>query len=243
LLRRRVFAQKADQRELMTVIQRNFRKYMQLRNWGWFVIIQKTRPLVGQPNPEQELRLLEEKCNETYGVYESALNVTKSLEAEIGNVKGEITALGKQLSEEQGEIGQYTERQAKASAMKAELEALLAEGQIALANEEASRKEMTEQKRSLEGGISIKKKEEADVHLALQKVEQEKNNRDHSIKGLNEEIASQDEVINKLNKRKSIFQKTVQSIWMIFILLKIRSTTLLLLRRSLKQLSMSLKVH
>merc|ERR1712096_19945 len=30
-------------------------------------IIQKTRPLVGQPNPEEELRLLEEKAKASYG--------------------------------------------------------------------------------------------------------------------------------------------------------------------------------
>merc|ERR1711974_385842 len=58
---------KADQRELMKVIQRNFRKYMVLRSWGWFVIIQKTKPLVGQQNPEQELAELEEKANAKYG--------------------------------------------------------------------------------------------------------------------------------------------------------------------------------
>merc|ERR1719322_609242 len=64
-----VWAQKRDQRELLNVAQRNFRKYMALRDWGWFVIIQKTRPLVGRPDPNEELRLLEEKANATYGVY------------------------------------------------------------------------------------------------------------------------------------------------------------------------------
>merc|ERR1711876_17735 len=54
------FAKKRDQRELMKVIQRNFRKYMTLRNWGWFIIIiQKTRPLIGAVNMEEELRMLE----------------------------------------------------------------------------------------------------------------------------------------------------------------------------------------
>ena len=38
-------------------------KYMVLRNWGWFVIIQKTKPLIGQVNLEEELKLLEEKAN------------------------------------------------------------------------------------------------------------------------------------------------------------------------------------
>merc|ERR1740131_295980 len=70
------YAKKRDQRELIKVAQRNFRKFLQMRDWGWFVIIQKTRPLVGMPNPEEELRLLEEKANSTYGKYKEALDVT-----------------------------------------------------------------------------------------------------------------------------------------------------------------------
>ena len=31
----------------MKVIQRNFRTFMRLRNWNWFSIVQKTRPLIG----------------------------------------------------------------------------------------------------------------------------------------------------------------------------------------------------
>merc|ERR1711902_64757 len=65
-----VYEKKRDQRELIKVAQRNFRKYMALREWGWFIIIQRTRPLIGRPNPEEELRLLEEKANEVYGKYD-----------------------------------------------------------------------------------------------------------------------------------------------------------------------------
>merc|ERR1719481_378741 len=43
-----------NQRELLVVCQRQFRKYMALREWGWFIIILKTRPLIGLPNPEEE---------------------------------------------------------------------------------------------------------------------------------------------------------------------------------------------
>ena len=72
-LRRKAYQKKADQRELMKVVQRNFRKYMTLRTWGWFVIIQKTKPLIGQPNPEEELRQLEEEANAKFGAYEDQL--------------------------------------------------------------------------------------------------------------------------------------------------------------------------
>ena len=60
-IRGAVYEKKRDQRELIKVIQRQFRQYLQMRDWGWFVLIQKTRPLIGMPNPEEELRLLEEE--------------------------------------------------------------------------------------------------------------------------------------------------------------------------------------
>merc|ERR1711915_449115 len=54
----------------------------------------------------------------------------------------------------------------------------------------------------LEQDNVIIKKEIGDMEVTVQKLEQEKTARDHTIKTLNEEIASQDEVINKLTKEK-----------------------------------------
>merc|ERR1719295_2586447 len=202
------FCKKRDQRELIKVCQRQFRKYMALRSWGWFVIVQKTRPLVGQPNPEQELRELEEKCNAVYGKYEEAINVTKDLETDNAKVKEEIAALNKELSSKSGDLAVYQERQAKALNSKAEAEATLLEMQSKLQSEEASRQDLLAEKKKHEAGIGFKKKEVEDVRMALQKVEQEKNSRDHAIKGLNDEIAEQDEIINRLNKEKKVVGET-----------------------------------
>merc|ERR1719317_1531693 len=93
-----------------------------LMDWGWLIIIQKTRGLIGLPNPEEELRLLEEKANATYGEYQAALTTTANLEGQMGDLKDEIAAMSKQLSEEQGNISVYTDRQAKALTVKGETE-------------------------------------------------------------------------------------------------------------------------
>merc|ERR1719343_1272717 len=138
-VRGKVYAQKRDQRELIKVAQRNFRKYLQMRDWGWFVIIQKTRGLIGLPNPEEELRLLEEKANATYGEYKAALDKTAELEASLGGLKDEIGAMTKQLAEEQGSISVYTDRQAKANQIKATTEVELASATKVLKGEEESR--------------------------------------------------------------------------------------------------------
>merc|ERR1712076_23252 len=142
----KVYQKKKAQRELMMVIQRNFRKYASLRNWGWFIIIQKTKPLIGQINMEEELRLLGQKAEESYGEYSKQVETKKKLEEENVAAKEEIKALMKQLESEQGNLSQYTEKQALMSAQKA--------------------------------------------------------NMDHIMRSLNDKIANQDEVINKLNKEK-----------------------------------------
>merc|ERR1719195_1033623 len=201
-IRGAVYEKKRDQRELIKVAQRNFRKYMSLRDWGWFIIIQKTRGLIGLPNPEEELRLLEEKANETYGEYKKALDVTAELEQSNVQIQDEIKDLTATLAKAQGDISQYTERQSKATAEKAEYEVELASAQQQLAAEEASRIELAAEVKKHSGSINVVKKDIQDLELAIQKVEQEKANRDHAISSLNDEIAQQDEVINKLNKEK-----------------------------------------
>merc|ERR1712168_1165792 len=207
-LRYAVYSKRRDQRELIKVCQRQFRKYMAMRDWGWFVIIQKTRPLVGMPNPEEELRQLEEKANATYGKYKEALDVTASLEGELDGMKDNIKALTKQLEAEQGNLSVYTDRQSKAAATKAETEMELAKMQKNLASEEASRIELAAEVKKHAGSIGVVKKDIEDVELAISKVEAEKTSRDHTIKTLNDEIGEQDEVINKLNKEKKHIAET-----------------------------------
>jgi myosin heavy chain 6/7 len=203
-----VYQKKYDQRELIKVAQRQFRKYLDSRDWGWFIIIQKTRGQIGRPNPEEELRKLEEKANEKYGAYKSALDVTEQLKGSMDGLKDEISAMSKQLSEEQGNVSVYTDRQAKANATKATAEAELATQQAVLKSEENSRIELGAQVKAHSGSISVVKKEIEDIELAISKVELEKGNRDHTIKVLQDEIAEQDEVINKLNKEKKHIAET-----------------------------------
>merc|ERR1719500_1505117 len=213
-----VYQKKYDQRELIKVAQRNFRKYLDNRDWGWFIIIQKTRGMIGLPNPEAELQMLEEKANASYGSYKEALDVTAKLQGSLGDLKSEIEAMSKQLSEEQGSISVYTDRQAKAVATKATTESELAQQQAVLSKEEASRIELSGEVKAHAGSIGevkahagsigVVKKEIEDIELAVTKVEQEKGSRDHTIKVLQDEIAEQDEVINKLNKEKKHIAET-----------------------------------
>merc|ERR1712179_699639 len=114
-IRGAVYRKRYDQRELIKVGQRQFRKYVAMRDWGWFVIIQKTRPLIGRPDPNEELKELEAKAEATYGVYKEKCDTKVRLLEENVGIEEEKKALLAQIAKEQGDMSQYHERQSKCS--------------------------------------------------------------------------------------------------------------------------------
>merc|ERR1719244_1813158 len=203
------FAKKEGQRNMIKVIQRQFRKYIKNRTWGWFVIIRLTKPLIGLANPEEELRLLEEKAKECYGAYEEQLNTKKALEEENNLFADEITQLRAKLQSEQGDLSSYMEKQAKLSAQKADLEVQLAENEAKLAEEERMRAMCEGDKAGAEREMDNLKHQYQDVNARYEKLIAEKSKRDQILRGLNDDVLSQDEQISKLNKEKKYINETV----------------------------------
>jgi len=107
VLKRRIFEKKKCQRENIIVIQRAFRRYIEHRNWPWFMIIQKTRPMIGVLNVEEELRILNEKATAAYGAYEEQLQTKAKLEGQNTEMEKEISDLRAKLMEEQGDLGAF----------------------------------------------------------------------------------------------------------------------------------------
>merc|ERR1711997_327224 len=107
-MRRKVYQQKYDQRELMKVIQRSYRKYMVLRDWGWYILISKTKPMIGMRDVEGELGALEEQCNTVYGAYDDQVKTKERLMKKNKAIKQEKKDMMAQLESEQGNLGEYT---------------------------------------------------------------------------------------------------------------------------------------
>ena len=202
-----VYGLKKDQRDLILVIQRQYRQYFKMKSWGWWTLISRTKPLIGALQMEEVLNLLQERVNETYGKYMDQVETKKRLDEECKELQEEKKALMTQLESEQGNLGEYTERQQKACAALKDLETALVDAGNKLIEMEQARIEATEAKKVLEGDNQVIKKDMEDLEIAIQKLEQEKTNRDHIIRNLNDEIANQDEIINKLNKEKKLLNE------------------------------------
>merc|ERR1711892_1260364 len=125
------------------------------------------------------------------------------LEEDNIKITEENKALLAQLEKEQGSVSVYHDKQAKCTANIASLEKELVEAQATLADKEQERQEALAGKKDLEAENLVIRKDIDDVNMSIQKLEQEKTNRDHPIRSLQDELANQDEIINKLNKEKN----------------------------------------
>ena len=206
-IKRKEYQRRLRQRKLLNVLQRVFRRYLSLRHWGWFSIIQKTRPLIGMVNIEEEIQLLEDAAAQAVEDFETETASRKAFEESNSRLMDEKLALLKRIEAEQGDLTSFQERQAKAAAQKADMEVQLTHTNVKIKEEQAKKEELIKDKRILEQEASNIRGDIADMEIQVQKVEQERTNKDHQIRSLNDEITSRDELINKLNKEKKHIQE------------------------------------
>lgn len=209
-LARKGFKKLQEQRVALKVVQRNLRKYLQLRTWPWYKLWQKVKPLLNVSRVEDEIARLEEKAKKAEEAHAAEVKIRKELEALNAKLLAEKTALLDSLSGEKGALQDFQERCAKLTAQKNDLENQLRDIQERLSQEEDARNQLFQQKKKADQEISGLKKDIEDLELSVQKAEQDKATKDHQIRNLNDEIAHQDELINKLNKEKKMQGETNQ---------------------------------
>lgn len=122
---RKSYEKLMEQRTALIVVQRNLRKYMRLRNWGWFRMWQKVKPLLNVTRVEDEIRALEEKAAKAQENYEREAKLRQELEAANVALLEEKNNLLVTLESTKGNVSDFLDKQAKLQAQKTDLEAQL----------------------------------------------------------------------------------------------------------------------
>uniref|UniRef100_A0A1W7RA59 Myosin heavy chain, muscle n=1 Tax=Hadrurus spadix TaxID=141984 RepID=A0A1W7RA59_9SCOR len=207
---KKAFKRYQEQRVALIIIQRNLRRFLTLRNWLWWKLYSKVKPLLTMAKVEDELKALEEKLKKAEDALAKEEKLRKDLEAQNVKLLQEKNDIFLQLDAERTGAGDVEERLQKTISLKVDLEQQLQELQDRLGHEEDAHASLNSAKKKLEGEISSMKKDIEDLELTIQKAEQDKASKDHQIRNLNDEIAHQDELINKLNKEKKQLQEMNQ---------------------------------
>jgi myosin heavy chain 6/7 len=206
-VKRKEYKIEISKRNFIPVMQRNFKKFMFFRDWSWYYLTNHTKRFIGQVNIEDEIAAITAEAAEACSQYDAeVIDRDRFLEGNKDMVQ-EKKDMMEQIQAEQGDLSSYQKELAEATAGKQAKDDELAKITKKLNEAEVKRNDMNDKKRKYEGDLGSFRKDIDDMEMAISRAEQEKTNRDHTIRNMNDEIAHQDELINKLNKEKKYMQE------------------------------------
>ncbi|XP_007470667.1 PREDICTED: myosin-11-like, partial [Lipotes vexillifer] len=211
-LARKAFAKRQQQLTAMKVIQRNCAAYLKLRNWQWWRLFTKVKPLLQVTRQEEEMQAKEDELQKTKERQQKAESELKELGQKHAQLTEEKNLLQEQLQAETELYAEAEEMRVRLAAKKQELEEILHEMEARLEEEEdrgqqlqAERKKMAQQMLDLEEQLE---EEEA----ARQKLQLEKVTAEAKIKKLEDDILVMDDQNNKLSKERKLLEERISDL-------------------------------
>ncbi|CAF1414740.1 unnamed protein product [Rotaria magnacalcarata] len=199
---KREYKKMLEQRLALSVLQRNIRKYLSLRNWAWWKLYTKVKPLLSVARQEDELKKLEDEFKALKEQFEKEEKLRKETEDNNSKLIREKNEIYLQLESQRNLMGDAEERLTRLVTQKADLEQQIKDVEERLNDEESASQELNKKKKKLEQDIEGMKKDIDDIRLSLQKSENECKTRDNQIRMLQDEMAQQDESIAKLTRER-----------------------------------------
>merc|ERR1712142_2454 len=204
---RKWFKKAQTQRVNLIVVQRNLRKYMNIRTWLWYGFWQQLKPKLNVGREQKMLADLEAAAVEAEEkvIIANEKNVKFGGENEI--LMKEKDALLEALEESKGGAAQYLAKEEKLMNEKADVEGQLNDAQKRLENETEAKNALYQAVKKTEALVESTKSDLEDMEAKLLAAQQDKETKDAQLKNLGEEITHQEELISKLNKeKKALFE-------------------------------------
>ncbi|XP_006859807.1 PREDICTED: myosin-7-like [Chrysochloris asiatica] len=210
------FKKMLERRIGLKVIQRNVRKFLQLRFWGWWKLYNKVKPLLNVARQEEEMKAKEEELRSAMSKTQDLMNRVKELEEKTATLSQEKNDLNIQLQAEQENLMDAEERLTQMMKTKMELESQIADMRERLEEEEGTAASLSATKRRMEGELSDLKRDLEGLETTLAKTEKEKQALDHKVRTLTADLSLREDSIAKLQKEKraleELHQKTLDDL-------------------------------
>uniref|UniRef100_A0A8C2U441 Myosin-9 n=1 Tax=Coturnix japonica TaxID=93934 RepID=A0A8C2U441_COTJA len=188
-LARKAFAKRQQQLTAMKVLQRNCAAYLKLRNWQWWRLFTKVKPLLQVSRQEEEMMAKEEELIKVKEKQLAAENRLSEMETFQAQLMAEKMQLQEQLQAEAELCAEAEEIRARLTAKKQELEEICHDLEARVEEEEERCQHLQE------------------CHLcARQKLQLEKVTTEAKLKKLEEDVIVLEDQNLKLAKEKKLLE-------------------------------------
>ncbi|XP_058936743.1 myosin-9 [Kogia breviceps] len=208
-LARKAFAKRQQQLTAMKVLQRNCAAYLKLRNWQWWRLFTKVKPLLQVSRQEEEMMAKEEelvKVREKQLVAESRLSEMETLQSQL---MAEKLQLQEQLQAETELCAEAEELRARLTAKKQELEEICHDLEARVEEEEERCQHLQAEKKKMQQNIQELEEQLEEEESARQKLQLEKVTTEAKLKKLEEDQIILEDQNCKLAKEKKLLEDRI----------------------------------
>ncbi|XP_059204632.1 myosin-16-like [Centropristis striata] len=204
------FKKMVDRRIALMAIQRNVRKFLQLRYWGWWKLYTKVKPLLMVARQDEIFKAKEEELRAAVERVKELEGKMKDLEEKMVTLSQEKNDLALALSAEQDTLGDAEERCTQLMHQKVQLEESMQDLRERLEEEEGNAASLHGQRRQLEGELNELKRDLESLESTLAKTEKEKQGLDFKVRTLTGDMNQRDDHIARLQKEKRALEELQQ---------------------------------
>ncbi|XP_027510751.1 myosin-9 [Corapipo altera] len=205
-LARKAFAKRQQQLTAMKVLQRNCAAYLKLRNWQWWRLFTKVKPLLQVSRQEEEMMAKEEELIKVKEKQIAAENRLTEMETFQAQLMAEKMQLQEQLQAETELCAEAEEIRARLTAKKQELEEICHDLEARVEEEEERCQLLQAEKRKMQQNIQELEEQLEEEESARQKLQLEKVTTEAKLKKLEEDVLVLEDQNLKLAKEKKLLE-------------------------------------
>ncbi|XP_067672763.1 myosin heavy chain, non-muscle-like isoform X1 [Haliotis asinina] len=212
LLARRNHMRRLQQINAIRVIQRNCAAYLKLRNWQWWRLFTKVKPLLQVTGQEEKQKVVEEELKKVKDSYDKQKQDYDEVERRYAQIIEEKNILAEQLEAESAICQEAEEARARLAARKQELEDVLHDMELRIEEEEDRCNALLEEKKKYSQTIQDLEEQLEEEEQARQKLQLEKVTNDAKVKKIEEDMAVAEDMNQKLVKERKQLEERLNDV-------------------------------
>eukprot|EP00118_Oscarella_pearsei_P003363 m.14044 g.14044 ORF g.14044 m.14044 type:complete len:1988 (+) comp25432_c0_seq1:98-6061(+) len=212
MLARQKYRKRVQQSIAIRVVQRNVVSYLKLRNWPWWRLFTKVKPLLNVTRQEDEMRAKEKELKDIVNRTEKSEFEMKELQRTYQQILTEKASLAEQLQQETENASELEEARNSLAKRKMELEDLFKDTEARLADEEEKNDQLMHEKQQKDLQIHELEDTIEEEESLKQKLQLEKNQLESKLKSIESDLVSQEDLSSRLAKDKKLVEEKLTDV-------------------------------
>ncbi|EFO89923.1 CRE-NMY-1 protein [Caenorhabditis remanei] len=211
-LSRRLYTRRQQQSSAIRIIQRNGLAYLKLRNWQWWRLFTKVKPLLQVTRTDDEIRAKDDELRATKERLLKMEHEFRENEKKLDQVIVERAVIQEQLQQEADNSAELEDIRGRLQTRNQELEYIVNDMRERLSEEEQQNEKNNDERRKQMETVRDLEEQLEQEEQARQKLLLDKTSVDQRLRTLEEKFVELQDAYDKLLKEKKLLEEKVENL-------------------------------